>query len=267
MDPAGGVAPCSTPWKPWPARSGAEVVFLPGERQAAKRIARRLFQCPLENWQYAGLTGAPDDATVEVGTLNGQLYIEMGDPIAAAYRAYYCVRREASQPVLINDGFHIHARGLQRRGFGSHVFLRQAMNAAALGIARIELVAGRRADENGYYTWPRLGFDGVLPDALREQLPIGVEDARTVLDVMESEKGRAWWRECGATIPVAFDLADGSRSRAVLARYVAAKMNFAGGQKLVLKSARRWRMLSLDDDARHNTRQREESGAASVDHG
>ena len=267
MDPAGGVASCSTAWEPWPARSGAEVFFLPGERQAAKRIARRLFQRPLENWQYAGLAGAADDATVEVGVLDGQLYIEMGDPIAAAYRAHYCVRREGAQLVLMNDGFHIHVRGLRRQGFGSHVFFRQVMNTAALGIARIELVAGRRSDENGYYTWPRLGFDGVLPEPMRKQLPIGLEDARTVLDLMESEKGRTWWRECGATIPVVFDLAEGSRSRAVLARYVAAKRNFAGGQKPILKSARRWRMLSLDDDARHNIGQREESGAASVGHG
>lgn len=228
---------------------------------------RRLFQRSLEDWQLAGLAGAPDEASVEVGVLDGQLYIEMGDAITAAYRAYCYVRRVRTELVLVNDGLHIHARGLHRRGLGLHVFLRQAMNAAALGIARIELVAGRRRDENGYYTWPRFGFNGALPEAMREDLPIGLEDARSVLDVMESEKGRLWWRECGTTIGVAFDLAEGSRSQAVLTQYVAAKMNFASGQKESLKSARRCRMLSPDDDARHNIRQREEGRAASVDHG
>ena len=38
-------------------------------------------------------------------------------------------------------------------------------------------------------------------------------------------------------------------------------------QKEILKTGRRCSMLTLDDDARHNTRQREESGTAPVDYG
>jgi hypothetical protein len=111
------------------------------------------------------------------------------------------------------------------------IFLRQAAHAAALGVARIETVAGRRSGENGYYTWPRFGFNAALPAPLRPLLPIGLEEARSVLDLMANEKGRRWWREHGLSIPVVFDLAPGSRSRTVLARYAAARTKTEGGPK------------------------------------
>lgn len=235
MNPADGADPSSTSWEPWLARSGAEVVFLPGERLAAQRIARRLFQRPLAAWEYAGLAGAPNGARVEVGASGRKLYIEMGDPAAAAYRAHYYVRRSAAQIVVINDGFHIPLRNLRRHGFGLCVFHRQVAAAAAMGVDRIELVAGRRHDENGYYTWPRFGFEGVLPARLRRMLPIGLSGARTVLDLMECEKGRRWWREHGVTICAAFDLRAGSRSLAAWDRYVQTKVNSASGTKTNLE--------------------------------
>lgn len=236
MNPADGAAPSSTSWEPWPARSGAKVAFLLGERQAAERLARRLFRRPLETWEYAGLAGAPDDARVEIGASAGQLYIELGDPTAAAYRAYYYVRRAAQRLVTFNDGFHILLHRLRGRGLGLCMFHRQAMAAAALGVDHIELVAGRRADENGYYTWPRLGFDGLLPARLRSMLPVEMRDARSVLDLMECERGRVWWREHGVTIRAAFDLLAGSRSRLVLDRYLHAKRNSANGTKRNLEN-------------------------------
>jgi hypothetical protein len=219
MGPAKVAAPLAPPWRPWPMRSRANVIFLPGERRAAERISRRWFQRTLQPCEYAGLAGAPDDAAVEVGVLNDRLYIELGGP-RAAYRAHSYLFRKRRILVLLNDGFHIHARPMQNQGLGLQIFHRQVHNAAALGVGRIETVAGRRARENGYYTWPRFGFDGVLPASVRRILPPGLEGSRSVLDLMRCEKGRAWWREHGATIRVAFDLARGSRSRRALAQYV-----------------------------------------------
>lgn len=212
-------------------RSGAGVVFLAGEQTAAERIARRLFQRPLEMWEYAGLAGAPHDAQVEVGASGGELYLELAGPAAATYRAHFYVRRVAGRPVVINDGFCIPLRHLRCRGVGLRVFHRQVIGSALLGVARIEVVAGRRADENGYYTWPRFGFDCVLPTRLRRALPLGLERAHTVLDLMECEPGRAWWREHGVTIRAAFDLFEGSRSQAAWDRYLRARMNSESGSK------------------------------------
>jgi len=220
MDPADVIAPRGAAWEPWPAHSSAIVAFLLGERTAAERVARRLFRRPLIPCEYAGLAGAPDDAKVEVGASRGMLYLEMGASLSAVYRAHFYVRRAGRHVVLFNDGFHIFVRELRGRGLGLHVFHRQVQNAARLGIRRIETVAGRRVGENGYYTWPRFGFDAALPAKFRRFPPTGLEDQRTVLGLMEREQGRRWWREHGATIRVAFDLAPGSRSQRALSRYV-----------------------------------------------
>ena len=183
MGPAEVAAPLATPGRPWPRRSRADVIFLPGERLAAERISRRLFLRTLQLCDYAGLAGAPDDAAVEVGVLNGRLYLELGGP-HAAYRAHSYVFRERRLLVLLNDGFHIHARHMQNQGLGLRIFHRQAYNAAALGVDRIETIAGRQARENGYYTWPRFGFDGALPASIRRILPLGLDGSRSVLDLM-----------------------------------------------------------------------------------
>ena len=219
MGRAAGVEPSSTIADAWSPHGGA-VAFLPGERAAAERIARRLFERPLKAREYAGLAGAPRNAYVEIGALAGQLYIEMGDAVAASYRGHYYIHRAAGRVVVLNDGFQIRYPAMQGRGLGLRIFQRQAAAAAALGVARIELVAGRRRSENGYYTWPRFGFDAPLPARLQPTLPLGLRDAETVLDLMGCEAGRLWWREHGVPLGVAFDLASGSRCWAVLRGYV-----------------------------------------------
>ena len=232
MSPAEIAPPTWMPGGLWPARSRAEVKFCLGERREVQRTTLRLFGRLFQRWEYAGLAGAPDDARVELGTWEDELSLELGDPINNSYRGYLYVRRRRAALVMFNAGFHILYTRMQRRGLGLRIFHRQLENAAALGVARIEAVAGRRGDENGYYTWPRFGFEGPLPGKIQGDLPPGLEHVCTVLDLMESEKGRLWWREHGCTIRVAFDLADGSRSREVFRRYVHQKLQRVGPDAL-----------------------------------
>ena len=122
---------------------------------------------------------------------------------------------------------------MQRRGLGLQMFYRQARNAADLVVDRIETVAGRNNGENGYYAWPRYGFQGPLPASVRHLLPVGLECSHTILDLMLCEKGRDWWREHGVTTAVRFDLVPGSRSRRTLARYVRERIRAGGGWRLI----------------------------------
>ena len=224
MDGSRGAALPTTPWRFWSADSRAEVVFLLGEQRAAERVAKRLFGRVLDCREYAGLAGAPDDAKIEVGASGGRLYIEMRDPVAATYCGYYYLYYRKPAVVLLSDGFHIHVQAMRGHGLGLQIFHRQTSNAAALRVDWIDTVAGRENDENGYYTWPRYGFQGVLPAPIRRLLPVGFEHARTILDLMSCEKGRNWWREYGVTIRVRFDLAPDSRSRRTLVRYIGNRM-------------------------------------------
>ncbi len=224
MDSTQGAALPPLAWWPWTARSRATVAFLPGERRAAERVAQRLFGRALRPREYAGLAGAPDGGQVQVGASDGRLYLELGDPLAHAYCGYYYLYGRGAVIVLLNDGFRIHLQAMRRRGLGLQVFYRQVRNAVTRGVACIEALAGRRRDENGYYTWPRYGFDCPLPAVIRRRLPVGLEDARTLLDAMSCEKGRQWWRQQGAAVRVRFDLTPGSRSRQTLAEYIRARV-------------------------------------------
>lgn len=228
MNPAELPAPGWTPSGLWPKRSQAEVVLSRGEERRVLRTARRLFGRELQSWQYAGLIGAPDRAQVEVSGYQQGLHIELGDPVANAYRAIVLVRRRAGKLVIVKEAFHIHLASLRRKGLGLRIFHRQLENALALGVDRMELIAGRRDDENGYYTWPRFGFDGPLPRRIRRHLPLGLEHARTVLDLIACEKGRLWWSAHGRTIPVSFHMADHSRCRKVFEQYVRRKLKRGG---------------------------------------
>ena len=234
MDPTQGAALLPMCWRPWSARSRAAVAFLPGERAAAERIAQRLFGRALRLAEYAGLAGAPDDAKVEIGASHGRLYLELADPLTAAYCGYYYVFGRKAAVILLNDGFRIHLRTMRRQGLGLQMFYRQARNAAARGVDWIEALAGRRRDENGYYTWPRYGFDCPLPASIRHGLPVALKNSRTLLDMMSGETGRQWWQQQGTDVRVRFDLASGSRSRRFLAEYVRLR---AGGAATVPDTA------------------------------
>lgn len=228
MDSTQGAALSPRTWRPWTARSRALVTFLPGEHKAAERVSQRLFGRTLDPREYAGLAGAPDNATVEVGASDGRLYIELGDPVAATYRGYYYVYGRKAAIVLLNDGLCIHLRAMRRQGLGLQIFCRQVRNAVARGIDWIDALAGRHRDENGYYTWPRYGFDCLLSASIRRRLPVGLEHSRTLSDLMSSENGRQWWREHGTAIRVRFDLASGSRSRRALVEYIRTRAFGAG---------------------------------------
>jgi hypothetical protein len=203
-----------------PCFSRAKVVFYDGEGPQVQRSTRHLFGRALAPWEYAGLAGAPDDALVEVGTLRGGIYLELCEPRGNGYRASHVAQRLSLGVVLFNEGFHIQRKSLQRKGLGLRVLHRQLRAAKSLGVLRTIAMAGRSLGENGYYTWPRYGFDGPLPSEVRRRLPCGLDHARTVLDLIQCESGRQWWKRNGAPLYVSFDLADGSRSWAVFRQYL-----------------------------------------------
>jgi hypothetical protein len=92
--------------------------------------------------------------------------------------------------------------------------------ARALGVTRIETDAGRGDHENGYYTWPRFGFDGPLPPRIHSMLPLGLTSAKSVLDLMDSKQGRQWWQKNGTSVQLVFEMAAQSRSWRVFEQYL-----------------------------------------------
>jgi hypothetical protein len=201
-----------------PAWRGADVAFLPGERRSAQRATARLFGRSLRRWEYAGLCGAPHGACVEVGTLRGQLYVQMHEPTRHRYQAAWRLRAMPGGPLLIAECLPVAAGRARRNSLEFRIFQRQVCYAKALGVIGIKALATRRRGDRGYCVWPSVGFDGRLPRAIRQRLPCRLAPAQSLLDVVQTKEGCRWWRRHGATIRVRFDLAEQSRSWQVFLR-------------------------------------------------
>ncbi len=198
----------------------AGVRYLPGERGLVGETIVRLFGRPRAPAELARLAGAFPGAEVTLGTLQDRLYLEVYGGRVASYQGICLLGLAHGRIVLTIEAFHIRRRCVQRRGHGLRIFARQAFQAHRLGLARIETTGGRSGGENGYYTWPRFGFDGPLSPWVRRSLPAGLHRARSVLDLMETLAGRQWWKSHGTPMPLVFDLSAGSRCWRAFCRYL-----------------------------------------------
>jgi GNAT superfamily N-acetyltransferase len=126
---------------------------------------------------------------------------------------------------VYNDIFKIH-EDYRGQGHALTAFGREIDQAAKLGVKRLDLEAARATGVfNGYYTWPRLGYDAKLTTrytrALREDVAAtaAMQQATKVSDLMKTSEGRAWWLRNGDSTHMAFDLTPGSLSRRVFDGY------------------------------------------------
>lgn len=123
---------------------------------------------------------------------------------------------------LSNNAFFLRPYA-QGSGFGTVAFSNQVRAAVQAGVSRIRTTAGRSGGSdamNGYYTWPRLGYNADLEPSQIKRLPLALNKARTVLDLYETPEGRAWWKAHGTTTPMTFDVAPGSQSLKALNAYL-----------------------------------------------
>lgn len=193
-------------------------------------VARGLTLTPEEKVEYARLTGAPDGARIRLdkGGYSG-LGSSGGGPIRAEIKHPEYERISERTIDKANGQIHNDLLKLKKTapdGLGTRIFASQVQEAAAQGFKTIVTYAAgdaRQAGWNGYYTWPRLGYDALLQPWEASRLPPNLRGATTVLDVMATPEGRAWWKANGAGREMTFDLRPGSRSRKTLDAYLAEK--------------------------------------------
>jgi len=165
---------------------------------------------------FIRLSGAPDGSSIKVTAAEGVLEIAASHPVifAGGRAEYTLVRSAADQRSLLLDETIMLNPG-QPPGLGLRLFAIQAHTAADLGVGTIALEAAGSANSrtfNGYYTWPRYGFDAVLTEAERASVPQELGTVERVSDLMRTEAGRRWWRARGGPKQMEFDLTPGSRS-------------------------------------------------------
>lgn len=180
-------------------------------------------------------------------------------------------RKNRDGDVYVHNDLFIVKPEYQKEGLGATIFAAQAQACADAGVAWIECHAAGppfNPNMNGFYTWPRFGYDMPLSEykaETRANLERIFPDAKSVLDIMatpsvsltpeefaetkskldalarklkkESQprteiSGGDWWKVNGVQMLSAkFDLSPGSRSLAILEAYqkeIAKKKSSAG---------------------------------------
>lgn len=202
-----------------------------GITQHGADTAKKMFGKKATNEQIgriaASVVGAPEGSKVAVEFSKegvARVTIKHDD-----FEAIRMLRLNADGSKSIeNYWFKVNEKS-QGKGLGSEIFGRQVEQAARHGFKSINCQAARenpnkgQPPHNGYYTWPRMGYQADIPPKIKESLPKSLQDANTVQDLMKSKEGREHWKIYGTDVKATFDLAEGSESRRVFDAYLTEK--------------------------------------------
>jgi hypothetical protein len=156
---------------------------LQGALQTAAEVAGR----PVEEVDLKALSGAfPGSETVVMADGSGGLMISsthpwLEQPLLLMYIPGANVLELST--VYLNPG--------TPSGAGTYIVATVVEAARAMSIPTLQLVP---AGENGGYTWPRLGFNGPLPDDVLAALPSHLQGVADFRGLMSTDAGRRWWR-------------------------------------------------------------------------
>lgn len=191
---------------------------------AIKERSRELFGKEISAAEVADLVGAPNGSYVSVyrtppareeAGLLVQVYRAEGD-----FNGIRHVYRENGRLVMKNELLTLHKK-LQGQGIGTSVFARQVESARRLGVQEIHTTAAKNKNMNGYYTWPRVGYNADLPGKYAKKLPDELKGATTFHELYAKPGGREWWKANGGTVDMHFNLQDDSSSLQVFNAYLA----------------------------------------------
>ncbi len=200
-----------------PSRAKVEVRKEADVFQRIKEITGR----DVTRQDLASLTGASEEAIVRVESdigYSGRKEVTL-KANSTRYNATRTLKIKDGVAEIHNDYFRVEDE-YQGKGLGSEIFARQVENAAKLGFQKITTSAAKGHDYNGYYTWPRLGYDAPIPASVKAKLPDQWQDAKNVSDLQINATRREWWKKNGEWIDLTFDLTEGSLSRRILAAYL-----------------------------------------------
>jgi hypothetical protein len=172
------------------------------------------------------ITGAMDGSnitvTIKVVDDDFALALSVDHPLYKE-RSHRTLKITEDGLVLSNDLLKVIDSASQ--GIGTRIFASQVYASQQLGVHHIETyAAGQKGSVwNGYYTWPRLGYDAPIPSLKRQRLPKSLQEATRVSHLMASKKGQQWWKDNGSSIELEFDLSPNSYNSKYLAEYLKAK--------------------------------------------
>jgi len=208
-------------------RRGVDV-YVANEDSDFHDLSHELFGKKLDHDELIGLAGVvgPDaDMSVEARNAD-ELRISWSSHNGKVLGERKIYRDENDDLVLENLSFEM-LPSLRGQNIGTRMLATQVEQASRLGVKYIKTYAAGDARDsryNGYYTWPRLGYDADLDSWYSKKAydKLGMV-ATQVSDLMKTQAGRDFWKKYGESIDVKFRLKKDSLSRRVLREYLAKK--------------------------------------------
>lgn len=228
-DPDQGGRFAGSSFDPSKLGAGKEYINYGAKGGSVDRATKKLFGVELTPNQLAGISGViPRGSVIDVSVKGGMVLVSGGwgkeddrteDSVNGVTLAFH---NSGGKLVMTIDDAHFAQQG---KGFGSKMFASLVKNASGLGVSEIRGDLSRTTaaeakehgirQENGYYSWPRFGFDGSVK---------GLGDkSMKVSELMKTDSGRKWWKENGTTFSGVFDLKPGSTSMKAWEAYRKAK--------------------------------------------
>lgn len=146
------------------------------------------------------LCGAPSGATVDVqDDEQGGVNLVAQHPLYSEIALHRLRHQEDGSWMLENTSIAV--KPSAPAGIGTRLVGIQRHTAQRLGCVGITLLAAGGSGLNGYYTWPRMGFNMQLGETTRTKLQQRDSFRHCVdtNDLMQYEGGPAWWREHGTS--------------------------------------------------------------------
>lgn len=214
---------------------------------------QNMFGRQLTRDELGGLVGAPEGSYIEIFTTSSEdnlsfalrgpawdpMQRTLGEPEFDALR--YLERDQATGDLVMHNASFLVRADMQGGGLGARIFADEVDTLSKLDVKYIEthavgagpntglMPSSFTQGANGYYTWPRFGYNGPLPQEARNfierailngEIPAEWGNFTTIRQVMEASGGPEWWKANGVPLHLRFDLSDGSYSRRTLENYL-----------------------------------------------
>lgn len=193
------------------------VSYHPAEAQEIKEAIEVLF--PGQNVtpkDFQAILGTPDDLPLQVGAFGGDLIVSGSNNSLKQYSAY--IESDEQGRTVLHNANMFRAEGNANPFETIRAVHNQAVSAGKFGIGVIEAVAIREDAGKviGYKMWPRVGYDGPIPDQVKAKLPQEFSQAKNISDLYATREGRKWWEQNGDSCKMSFDTTPGSYSMTTL---------------------------------------------------
>lgn len=174
--------------------------------------------------EIGGLVGALDGSKIEAANSYSGMQFRVSHPLVAAQERILSIDGRGR---LFMHNHYFRTSRTAPEGIGLKSFATQVHHAEKFGIQYIDTDAvgdfKKSQDENGwngYYSWPRMGYNAELNEDDWEKFPLTYRGIPDLNSLFEQQNGNLVWKHFGTGREMIFDLDPTTPSWRILRKYL-----------------------------------------------